>query len=77
MASFYSIHISASGYQETDSLPRCPVCGLQVMAEPEVIEPEENNPNDAVINKVVCEHCKAQITYGVHHIHTTPPAANE
>lgn len=74
MASFYSIHISVSGYQETDSLQRCPICGLQVTAEPETVEPEENNPNGAVINQVTCEHCNAHITYGVQHIHTTPSA---
>lgn len=59
----YGKSIIATGYRETDGLPRCPVCGQNVTAEPEVHMTDGGSGELHPVNATTCEHCRARIIW--------------
>ncbi|MBR5948618.1 MAG: hypothetical protein IKZ82_08260 [Clostridia bacterium] len=64
----YGKSIIATGYRETDGLPRCPVCGETVTAEAETVMADGGSGELSPVNIVQCEHCHAQIHYASYEV---------
>lgn len=59
----YSLSIIASGYRETEGLPRCPVCGKAVTSEPETHMADGGGGTQKPVESCKCEHCHADINW--------------
>lgn len=57
----YGKSIIATGYRQSDGLPRCPICGETVTAESETVMPEGGSGELSPVSFVQCEHCHAKI----------------